>query len=60
MRYVTSGEAHVRFSLILVLKLANAVTVVLRTEFDSTILEQCEQRDLLHFETEPDFTVLFS
>ena len=47
-------EAHVKLSLIL--KLADAV--VLRNEFDSTILEQCEQRGLLHFETEPQFTVL--
>lgn len=29
-------------------------------ELDSTILEQFEQRDLLHFETVPDLTVLFN
>ena len=31
-----------------------------RIELDSTVLEHCEQRGLLHFETEPEFTDLFS
>ena len=54
---ITSEEAHVKLSL--KLKLADAG--VLKNKFDSTlILEQCEQRGLLHFETEPAFTVLFS
>ena len=33
---------------------------MLEYEFDFTMLEQCEQRGLLHFETEPEFIFLFS